>query len=93
LGVTEPLPRIAKGERPTFFDDPAVDALVSMLLELARETWVTRAKLVQLQAYVESVAPVGTLPPLSDTAEAALTAEREAFVRRLFRVLDREAEA
>jgi hypothetical protein len=86
--VTEPLPDAAKGDRPQFFDDPAIDALVSMVLELARETWVTRAKLTQLQAYVEANAP-GALPPLGEADEASLAAEREAFVRRLFRVLDR----
>jgi len=88
--VSEPLPHAAKGERPTFFDDPAVDALVSMVLELARETWVTRAKLAQLEAHVESLRPEAGPPPLDPATEAALAAERDAFVRRLFRVLDRD---
>lgn len=87
--MTEPLPQAAKGDRPAFFDDPAIDALVSMVLELARETWVTRAKLAQLEAYVETLAPGADVPALGTEEEAKLAEAREAFVRRLFRVLDR----
>ena len=71
--------------RPQLFDDPAIDALVRMLLELARETWVTKARLAALEAQVGSVETFA-LPP---EAEARLTNERDAFVRKVFGVLDR----
>ena len=66
------------------FDDPAIDALVKMLLELASETWVTRARLAALEATVGSVEDL-VLPP---EAEAKLAADRDAFVKRLFGTLE-----
>lgn len=75
----------ARGSKPQVFDDPAIDALVKMLLELASETWVTRARLAALEARVGSVEDL-VLPP---DAEARLAADRDAFVRKLFGVLER----
>lgn len=75
----------ARGNKPQLFDDPAIDALVKMLLELASETWVTRARLAALEASLGSVEGL-VLPP---DADARLAVEREAFVRKLFSVLDR----
>lgn len=69
---------------PRVFDDPAIDALTRMLLELASESWVTRARLAALEAKVGSVEDL----VLSPEAEAALAAEREAFVAKLFAVLE-----
>ena len=75
----------ARGVKPQVFDDPAIDALVKMLLELASETWVTRARLAALEAKVGSVEEL-VLPP---EVEARLAAERDAFVKKLFGVLER----
>ena len=75
----------ARGTRPQLFDDPAIDALVRMLLELAREQWVTRSRLAALEARIGSVEDL-TLPP---DVEARLAAERDAFVKRVFGVLER----
>ena len=75
----------ARGAKPQVFDDPAIDALVKMLLELASETWVTRARLAALEARVGSVEDM-VLPA---AAEAQLAAERDAFVKKLFGVLER----
>lgn len=70
--------------KPQVFDDPAIDALVKMLLELASETWVTRARLAALEAKVGSVEDL-VLPA---EVETKLAADREAFVRKLFAVLE-----
>jgi hypothetical protein len=75
----------ARGVKPQVFDDPAIDALVKMLLELASETWVTRARLAALEAKVGSVEDL----VLSPEAEAQLAAERDAFVKKIFGVLER----
>ncbi|OYU13958.1 MAG: hypothetical protein CFE37_13495 [Alphaproteobacteria bacterium PA4] len=80
MGVSE-----ARGVKPQVFDDPAIDALVKMLLELASETWVTRARLAALEAKVGSVEDL-VLPA---EVEAALAAERDAFVKKIFGVLER----
>jgi len=78
-------PKVNRGIKPQVFDDPAIDALVKMLLELASETWVTRARLAALEAKVGSVEDL-VLPP---EAEAQLAAERDAFVKKIFGVLER----
>lgn len=78
-------PTTARGTRPQVFDDPAIDALVNMMLELASETWVTRARLAALEAQVGSVENL-VLPP---ETEARLAADRDAFVKKLFAVLER----
>jgi hypothetical protein len=63
-----------------------VDAtVVRMLLELASESWVTRARLAALEAKIGSVEDL----ELSPEAEAALATERDAFVKRIFSVLER----
>jgi len=66
------------------FDDPAIDALVRMLLELASESWVTRARLAAVEAKIGSVEDL-VLPA---ETEAALASERDAFVKRIFAVLE-----
>jgi hypothetical protein len=80
LGVSE-----SRRVKPQVFGDPAFDALVEMLLELASETWVTRARLAALEAKVGSVEDL-VLPP---EIEAKLAADRDAFVKKVFGVLER----
>ena len=70
--------------KPQLFDDPAIDALVRIMLELASETWVTRARLAAIEAKVGSIEDL-VLPP---EAEAHLTAERDAFIKKLFSTLE-----
>lgn len=67
------------------FDDPAIDALTRMIIELASENWVARARLAAIEAKIGSVEDV----VLSPDAEAALAAERDAFVAKIFAVLDK----
>ena len=44
------VPLQAAGRRPAFFDDPGLDQLVSIVLELASELWVVRERLYVLEA-------------------------------------------
>lgn len=90
--MSEGLPRTAKGERPAFFDDPAVDALVAMLLELAKQSWVTRSRLALLEDAVATRLSDLDLEAHKLPAEkqAALDAQRADFVAALFRVIDRD---
>ena len=39
------LPRQTKGKRPAFFDDPAIDQVMTFVLELATELAVVRERL------------------------------------------------
>jgi hypothetical protein len=83
-----PLPDRARGRRPTFFDDPAVDTLVAMLLELAQEQWVTRARLAALEHWAAHEVQAARVPFSQDyrlpaDAEEQLATLRAAFVKRL----------
>lgn len=86
-------PAAAKGKRPAFFDDPAIDALLTAVLELAQETSVLKDRLVAYEAYMASKG-------LGDAAEfeafalpadlaARRAEERAALIKRLFRVIER----
>ena len=50
---TIPLLRRSKGKRPTFFRDPALDQLVSMVLELSTELYVVYNRLDTLERILE----------------------------------------
>jgi hypothetical protein len=83
-----PLPERARGERPAFFDDPATDALVAMLLELAQEQWVTRARLAALEHWAAHEVTAARTPwseayRLPADEEARLAEQGAAFVRRV----------
>lgn len=71
----------------TFFDHPAHDRMLAMLMALAAEVWVLNDR---LRAMESLLAEQGTLARESldryvpdDQAERAIAAEREAFVKSL----------
>jgi hypothetical protein len=81
------LPEQARGRRPRAFDD-ASDTLIAMLLELAKDQWVTTSRLAALEHWAAHQVTAARTPwredyPLPADAQAALAAERDAFVRRL----------
>lgn len=91
------LPRTVRGGRQTFFDDPAVDKLVAMVLALSGEVWVLRERL----AAVEGVAAAAGTFTTADVERYAFSPEeaqqlgllRREFLGNLFRVLDEQVEA
>lgn len=81
------LPQKAKGERPQYFADPAVDRLLSITLALAGEVVVLRERLDAMERLLERGAPV-TRTALDDfQPDAAVTAEREAWRERFLEVV------
>jgi hypothetical protein len=86
-----PLPRHFKGKRPRFFDDPAADVLLKILLELAQEHWVTRARLQRLEAALaRHGGPDAAAIEAAEPDPAAAAAERDRYIERLFAVLERD---
>ncbi len=86
------LPRIAKGHRPEFYEDPAVDQLFAIVTALAGEISVLFDRLDTLQRLADAAgvisadAVAGYVP---DDAAAALRAEqRDDLLRRVFAVLE-----
>lgn len=73
---------------PAFFDNPAIDNLIAVTLELAAELWVQRERnraLEQLltQRGLISDAQIDAFTPVESEA-AKIKIERDAFVSRIF---------
>ena len=85
-----------KGKRSTFFADPAIDHVVSMLLALSSEVWSLRERV----AIIEKVADEKGLDlsaaveayQLSDQDKTSLAEQRQAFIERIMFVLREEIE-
>jgi hypothetical protein len=87
----------AKGKRPTYFDDPAVDRLVSMVMALAGEVSVLRERLDTVERLLEAGGglrreDIETYVPDSDAAFERGLATR-AFVARILRGVQQDMEA
>lgn len=85
------LPRRSKGKRPTFFKDPSVDHLMTMILELSTELSVVYSRLDTLERVLEDAklikrAGLETYQP-DATAEAERAEWRALFLDRLFRTI------
>ncbi len=89
-----PIRRTPKGKKPRYFEDPATDKLLSMVMTLAEELSVTRDRLDTVEQLLNAH---GLLPPAAveefepDTAlESAREARRARFVNRLLGALRAE---
>ncbi|MGE0485981.1 MAG: hypothetical protein AB7Q81_17675 [Gammaproteobacteria bacterium] len=95
--MSTPLPRKAKGERPYFFADPAVDRVIAMVMGLAGEVAVMRDRLDTVERLLEQHGAVsreaieGYAPGVDVMAERA--AWREQFLGEVLRIVDIEQEA
>ncbi|MEO0412829.1 MAG: hypothetical protein AAF221_13435 [Pseudomonadota bacterium] len=91
----KPLPRHIRGKRPKFFEDPASDHLLSMVLELSAELWVSRSRQAALESYLVQAGQLDAKAfethALSEAEEADLSAWRAEFMRRLMRTIEAEA--
>ncbi len=97
--VGEPPPRIAriaKGKKPVYFSDPAIDKLLWMTMTLMEELSVTRDRLDTVERLlesrrvlrrrdIESYVPRGA-------AERERSARRAAYVDRMMRAVEAELE-
>ncbi|GIW08741.1 MAG: hypothetical protein KatS3mg060_3546 [Dehalococcoidia bacterium] len=80
---------MAREDRPQYFDDPAVDRLLQMLLELAAELWAVKDwqfvvnRLLE-QRGVLTLEDVQRYQPTEDD-QKLLAVEREKFVHRFIK--------
>ncbi len=70
-----------------FFDDPAIDRLLGMVMTLSAEVWVLSDRMRSIEHLLDtqgvlSRADLDTYQPDADTAQA-IAAERGAFVKAL----------
>lgn len=79
---------------PAFFDNPAIDNLISVTLELGAELWVQRErarvleKLLAEKGLVSSELIEMYQPSVEEAAQAK--AERDAFVNRIYGAFARQ---
>ncbi len=87
-------PRVARGTKPTYFDNPGVDKLVAICMALAGEISVVRdrldshERLAQDQQWPTPEALEAI--QVSDDVAVARQERRDEFVERVFRVLTEE---
>jgi hypothetical protein len=88
--------RTIRGGRPYFFDDPAIDKVLNMVVVLGSEVWTLRERLAALEAIQvrQGSLASGELDAhdFSPEDEARLAGERKEFIDSLFRVLQVQVE-
>ena len=92
----EPLVRAAKGKRPSYFKDPAVDKLHMMLMVVVEELSVARDRIDTLERLIEQHglferAQVENYFPDS-AADAERSARRIAYIKRIMKGVTDELE-
>ena len=79
---------------PAFFDNPAIDNLITVTMELGAELWVQRERMRIIERILaeKGVVTAELIEQYTPSAEetAAVRAERDAFVQRLFGAFARE---
>src|ERR1019366_1616002 len=90
------LPRRSKGKRPTFFEDQAIDHMMTMILELSTELSVVYSRVDTLERVLEDAKLIQrdrleAYKP-DQQAEAERAEWRALFLDRLFRTI-REGDA
>lgn len=94
MSGTEPskvvLPRVTKGKRPSFFEDPAIDQMMTFIVELTTEVGVMRERLDTVERLLDTHGSVTRAALEAYRPDAAVEAERaawrDAFLKRVFRM-------
>lgn len=91
--MSEPsIPRHTRGRRPHFFEDPATDQLLGVVLAVTQELSVLRDRVDAIHALLDRKGVVTREDLESFVPEpAAAAAERAAYLQRVFRVIRSEA--
>ena len=81
------------GPGKAYFDHAVTDNIMDALVELAAEVWITRDRLMVLEAVladrdIDAAALVEAYVP-DDTSKAARKAARDAFITQVFASLSR----
>jgi hypothetical protein len=84
------LPRVTKGKRPYFFDDPNIDQMMTFFLELMMEVSVIRDRLDSVERLLDQKSAITRDDIESYRPDAAVEAERvawrDAYVKRVLRL-------
>jgi hypothetical protein len=90
--ASRPMPQPAP--QPAFFDNPVIDNLIAVTLELGAELWVQRERMRIVERLLAekglvTAELIEAYTPSAEEAERS-KAERDAFVQRVFGVFGRE---
>ncbi|HSN72724.1 MAG TPA: hypothetical protein VLT59_14510 [Steroidobacteraceae bacterium] len=90
-------PRRAKGPRPQYFDNPAIDQLHAIVLAMSAEIGVLQDRCDALERLLveHGTLPAGAVDHFEPSPEASAErlAKREALIGRLFRAVREDREA
>lgn len=90
------LQKKARGERPQYFADPAIDKTLSITLALAGEVAVLHDRMDSIERILESGQPLTRAAIDGYTPDAAVRAERDAwrerFLDNVLRIVHQERE-
>jgi hypothetical protein len=88
--------RAARGKRPKYFDDEAIDRCLSMVLALAQETWVMRERMAATEILLSrgEVVTAEVLDSYTPSREEALelSKRREIFLECILRRVQQDVE-
>lgn len=84
------LPRVSKGKRPQFFDDPAIDQMMTFIIELAAEVSVLFDRVDTVERLLDSKGTVSRADIENyrgdDKVEAERAQRRDGYLKRVFRM-------
>jgi len=88
------LPKVAKGKRSVFFDDPAIDQLMTFIVELSAEVSVVYDRIDTIERLLDkqktiSREDIESYRPDSET-EADRNKRRTEYLKRVFRIHSKE---
>jgi hypothetical protein len=88
------IPTPVPAPEPAFFDNPAIDHLIAVTLELGAELWVQRERMriVERLLAEKGVVTAAMIEEYraSDAEQAAIRSERDSFVSRIYGAFARD---
>jgi hypothetical protein len=96
MSERKPLQRTIRGGRAFFFQDPATDKVLNMVVTLAGEVWTLRERLAAMEAISVRQGSLSATEiddfEFPAEQETRLANDRKEFIENLFRVLQEQAE-
>ena len=96
MTVAVQLQKKAKGHRPQYFEDPAVDKVLAITMALAGETAVLRDRIDTIERLLETGQPISRAAIEAYLPDAAVRRERDAwredFLANILRIVHQERE-
>jgi hypothetical protein len=84
------LPRVAKGKRPQFFDDPAIDQMMTFIIELSAEVSVLYDRVDTVERLLDAKGTISRTDienyRAPDAVETERMARRDGYLKRVFRM-------